>query len=238
MVESQLCRQQLEEQKQAFHVEVLNRQEAENEDKEKLQLIIHKTQKENKELASKLEQCAEQKDIDNTKFTEEIWGWQTGKASSAIRIQDARRIIAYKIFSIRRRINTQENVKVDIWEVGTGWCLHGTTKKDEKPFIKINNVEPIKQQEVEKSKVGTEILKEYDNGLKTGQKQGSYGPMSPKLSTFDGKAEWKPHYMQFIHIANRYKWDNKQRLDKLIECLRDKALKYYSTLQFRMISML
>jgi len=106
-----------------------------------------------------------------------------------------------------------------------------TTKKDENPFLKITDVESIKQQEVEKNKVGTETLKEYDSGLKTGQKQGSYGPMSPKLSTFDGKVEWKPYYMQFIHIANRYKWDNKQKLDKLIECLRDKALKYYSTRQ-------
>ena len=85
-----------------------------------------------------------------------------------------------------------------------------TTKKGENPVIKINDVEPNKQQEVEKRKVGTETLKEYDNGLKTGQKQSSYGPMSPKLSTFDGKVEWKSYYMQFIHIANRYKWDNKQ----------------------------
>jgi len=72
MAESQLCLQQLEEQKKAFHVEVLNRQEAENEDKEKLRLIIHRTQQENKELASKLEQFVDQKDIVNTKFTEEI----------------------------------------------------------------------------------------------------------------------------------------------------------------------
>ena len=35
--------------------------------------------------------------------------------------------------------------------------------------------------------------------------------------------------MQFIHFSNRYKWDSRQRLDSLIECLRDKALKFYST---------
>lgn len=55
------------------------------------------------------------------------------------------------------------------------------------------------------------------------------GPLPPKLSTFDGKSEWKPYYLQFIHIANKYNWDTQQRLDKLIECLRDKALKFYST---------
>jgi len=54
-------------------------------------------------------------------------------------------------------------------------------------------------------------------------------PSPPKLSYYDGKSEWKPYYMQFIHFANRYKWDSKQRLDKLLACLKDKALKFYST---------
>ncbi|CAC5389362.1 unnamed protein product [Mytilus coruscus] len=55
------------------------------------------------------------------------------------------------------------------------------------------------------------------------------GPVAPKLATFDGKSEWKPYYLQFIHIANKYNWDKQLKLDKLIECLRDKALKFYST---------
>ena len=55
------------------------------------------------------------------------------------------------------------------------------------------------------------------------------GPLPPKLATFDGKSEWKPYFMQFKHIADKYSWSKKQKLDKLIECLRDKALKYFST---------
>ncbi|CAG2257816.1 unnamed protein product [Mytilus edulis] len=55
------------------------------------------------------------------------------------------------------------------------------------------------------------------------------GPIAPKLATFDGKSEWKPYYLQFIHIANKYNWDTQQKLDKLIECLREKALKIFST---------
>ncbi|CAG2221426.1 comEA [Mytilus edulis] len=55
------------------------------------------------------------------------------------------------------------------------------------------------------------------------------GPIAPKLATFDGKSEWKPYYLQFIHIANKYNWDTQQKLDKLIECLREKALKFFST---------
>ena len=55
------------------------------------------------------------------------------------------------------------------------------------------------------------------------------GPPPPKMSTFDEKLDWRPFQLQFSHIANRYGWSEEQRLDKLIELLRDKALKCYST---------
>ncbi|CAC5415563.1 comEA [Mytilus coruscus] len=54
------------------------------------------------------------------------------------------------------------------------------------------------------------------------------GPSAPKLATYDEKTDWRPYFLQFSHIANRYKWTPQNRLDKLIECLRDKALKFYS----------
>lgn len=53
-------------------------------------------------------------------------------------------------------------------------------------------------------------------------------PLPPKMATYDGRSDWRPYFLQFSHIANRYKWTPEQRLDKLIECLRDKALKFYS----------
>ncbi|CAC5414086.1 unnamed protein product [Mytilus coruscus] len=55
------------------------------------------------------------------------------------------------------------------------------------------------------------------------------GPTAPKMSTYDGKNDWRPYYLQFSTIANRYKWQSEQKLYKLIECLRDKALKFYSS---------
>ena len=48
--------------------------------------------------------------------------------------------------------------------------------------------------------------------------------MPPKMSTYDGKNYWRPYCVQFNHIANRHSWTNQQRLDKLIECLGDRAL--------------
>jgi hypothetical protein len=39
---------------------------------------------------------------------------------------------------------------------------------------------------------------------------------------------WEP-FLQFCHIANKYEWSDQDRLDKLIECLRDRALKYFTT---------
>ncbi|VDH98170.1 Hypothetical predicted protein [Mytilus galloprovincialis] len=55
------------------------------------------------------------------------------------------------------------------------------------------------------------------------------GPLTPKMSTFDGKADWRPYFAQFCHIAKRCKWSEQQKLDNLIVFLRDKALKFYSS---------
>ena len=57
----------------------------------------------------------------------------------------------------------------------------------------------------------------------------SEGPLPPKMSIYDGKNDWKPFFTQFSYIASRYNWTEQQRLDKLIECLRDKALKFFSS---------
>jgi len=60
-----------------------------------------------------------------------------------------------------------------------------------------------------------------------------------KMPMYDGKIEWKPYHLQFQHIANRYRWNDEQKLDKFIECLQDKALKVFSfqgLFQYRLIS--
>jgi len=54
------------------------------------------------------------------------------------------------------------------------------------------------------------------------------GPPPPKMSVYDGKNDWRPYFLQFSTIGNRYKWSDEQRLYKLIECLRDKSLKFFS----------
>lgn len=68
--------------------------------------------------------------------------------------------------------------------------------------------------------------------VKSGQREYSErkfeGPAPPKMSKYDGKSDWRPYFLQFTHIANRYNWTPEQRLDKLLELLCDKALKFYS----------
>ena len=49
------------------------------------------------------------------------------------------------------------------------------------------------------------------------------------MATFDGRTEWCPFKTQFDMIADRYRWSEDQRLERLIESLRDKALKFYCT---------
>lgn len=56
----------------------------------------------------------------------------------------------------------------------------------------------------------------------------SRGPPPAKMGTYDGKAEWKPFEMQFERVANRYAWEGTELLDRLVEALRDRALKFFS----------
>jgi len=56
-----------------------------------------------------------------------------------------------------------------------------------------------------------------------------HGPPPPKMATFDGKSEWEPYKVQFDRVARRYGWDDGQKLERLIEALRDKALKFFCT---------
>ena len=70
--------------------------------------------------------------------------------------------------------------------------------------------------------------KTVNNSSGHGQNRPS-GPTLPKMRIFTGKEDWRPYFLQFCHIANKYEWSDQDRLDKLIECLRDRALKYFTT---------
>ena len=70
--------------------------------------------------------------------------------------------------------------------------------------------------------------KTVNNSSGHGQNRPS-GPTLPKMGTFTGKEDWRPYFLQFCHIANKYEWSDTDRLDKLIEYLRDRALKYFTT---------
>ena len=58
------------------------------------------------------------------------------------------------------------------------------------------------------------------------------GP-SAKMVTFDGKSDWKSFRLQFEELAASYHWTNDVKVRKLVECLRDKALVFYSGQQER-----
>jgi hypothetical protein len=40
------------------------------------------------------------------------------------------------------------------------------------------------------------------------------------------RQNWRPYFIQFTNIADKYKWTSQERLDRLLQCLRDKALKF------------
>ncbi len=51
-----------------------------------------------------------------------------------------------------------------------------------------------------------------------------------KVPVFDGKVTWEAYYLQFSRIADRYGWGETEKLDRLIDSLRDTALKFLSHL--------
>ena len=57
----------------------------------------------------------------------------------------------------------------------------------------------------------------------------------PKLPTFEGKADsvvdWRAFISQFRRLAARHRWNEEEKLDRLVECLRDKALVFFSRLE-------
>ncbi|ELU13954.1 hypothetical protein CAPTEDRAFT_199105 [Capitella teleta] len=58
-------------------------------------------------------------------------------------------------------------------------------------------------------------------------------PAAPKLGSFDGRVdgvEWHSFLMQFDRIANRCQWALHVRINRMIECLRGKALNFVATL--------
>jgi hypothetical protein len=57
----------------------------------------------------------------------------------------------------------------------------------------------------------------------------THGLLPPRLNTYDGKMDWRLCLLQFERISKKYKWSEEDKLDKLIECLKDRALKFFST---------
>jgi hypothetical protein len=63
------------------------------------------------------------------------------------------------------------------------------------------------------------------------QKMYTDGHSLPRMSTFGSKAHWRPFYAQLshVHVANGYKWGDEKKLNSLVRCLLDEALKFYGT---------
>ena len=50
------------------------------------------------------------------------------------------------------------------------------------------------------------------------------GPPASKLVHYDGKQDWRVFEDQFEFLAERYRWEEEEKLNRLIEALRDRAL--------------
>ena len=96
-----------------------------------------------------------------------------------------------------------------------------TSRLDDKVFLKT-----IFNMDQPKMRLEDKLAKSNVNSSGHGQNRPS-GPTPSKMGTFTGKEDWRPYFLQFCHIANKYEWSDQDRLDKPIECLRDRALIFF-----------
>ena len=82
-----------------------------------------------------------------------------------------------------------------------------------------------------------EARQEHVRGPQQGNPQPRELPAlpKPKLPIFEGKTDsvvdWRAYISQFRRIAIRHRWNDEEKLDRLVECLRDKALVFFSRLE-------
>jgi histone H3/H4 len=103
-----------------------------------------------------------------------------------------------------------------------------TSRLDDKVFVKT-----ILNMDQPKMRLEDKLAKTNVNSSGHGQNRSS-GPTSSKMGTFTGKENWRPYLLQFCHIANKYEWSDQDRLDKPIECLRDRALNLFDKNNYKL----
>ena len=67
------------------------------------------------------------------------------------------------------------------------------------------------------------------NGSKSPSSDRSLSPLPPKMQFFSGdpsKGSWSSFIIKFERTADRHKWGEDKKLDRLFGCLNDKALEY------------
>ncbi len=69
------------------------------------------------------------------------------------------------------------------------------------------------------------------NGVRHQQWHRRRSPPDPKMQTFQGEpSKWRAFIYQFRGMAKQCHWTQRQRRDKMLECLKEKAIEYVSNL--------
>ena len=73
-----------------------------------------------------------------------------------------------------------------------------------------------------------------DEALKIRQsRRRHWSPPSTKMATYDGSGQWDPFIYQFERIASRNKWTQAKKFDRMIDCLRGRALEHASLMKIK-----
>ena len=53
-----------------------------------------------------------------------------------------------------------------------------------------------------------------------------FRPQLPRIQAYNGKGNWETYLVQFERMAKRSGWDDREKVDRLFDCLADHALEY------------
>lgn len=107
--------------------------------------------------------------------------------------------------------------------------IHGPREKGYMSEVETHN-KKVSDDNLSETTQRSEQIKKTTKSVKSSSNKLSVAhPHFSKLSTYDGSGDWNSYHLQFTHTALRFEWTDAQKLDNFLLCLREKALKFFST---------
>jgi len=147
----------------------------------------------------------EYKEQEIQKFKEDINGFKIEREQLMKKIEEQEKIVASVYDDARTKDHQLTERGSKIKHLETELHLLKTTKA----------VDTLVPTHVYSGKAASsDTMNKQENETKTNKLPCLQQPQFPKLSTYDGNNDWKSYYLQFEHTANRFEWNEEQKLTR------------------------